>query len=63
MEVGQKVKYIGTDFKGVLKGTYTIVDIKKVYGTVRIRNEFILIYVPIQDVEIVGEEREHETSC
>ncbi|MBC1935204.1 hypothetical protein HCA69_02425 [Listeria grandensis] len=61
MEIGRKVKYIGTDFKDVLKGTYTIVDIKKVFGTVRIRNEHIGIYVPMQDVEIVGEEREHES--
>ncbi|MBC2077658.1 DUF1642 domain-containing protein [Listeria booriae] len=56
MEIGQKVKYTGTEFKDILKGTYTIVDIKNLFATVRIKNENGGIYVPMQDVEIVRDE-------
>ncbi|MBC1651287.1 hypothetical protein HCJ13_13910 [Listeria booriae] len=56
MEVGQKVKYTGTEFKDFMLGTYTIVDIKNVFATVRIENEHDGVYVPMQDVEVIEEE-------
>ncbi|KGL45042.1 hypothetical protein EP56_05650 [Listeriaceae bacterium FSL A5-0209] len=58
IEIGQTVRYTGTYYRHMTNGIFKVVDIKNVFDTVVISNEFVTCQAPISDVEIVGEERE-----